>query len=89
MIRYRARGAVREVGKVMGLTEDVTSALASQLWGWSGDGVTEESARKNSTSISMGSAIAIDARARPGADRFSTAFCQAAPGRICADARSA
>ncbi|HVB69526.1 MAG TPA: error-prone DNA polymerase, partial [Acetobacteraceae bacterium] len=42
VIRYRARGAIREVGKVMGLTEDVTGALASQLWGWSEDGITEE-----------------------------------------------
>jgi error-prone DNA polymerase len=41
VIRYRARGAVREVGKVMGLTEDVTAALASQVWGWSEDGVEE------------------------------------------------
>jgi error-prone DNA polymerase len=41
VIRYRARGAVREVGKVMGLTEDVTSAIASQLGEWSEDGVTE------------------------------------------------
>src|SRR5208282_6896536 len=46
VIRYRARGAVREVGKVMGLTEDVTSALASQLWEWSEDGVTEERAKE-------------------------------------------
>lgn len=44
VIRYRARGAIREVGKVMGLTEDVTGALASQLWGWSEDGVSEERA---------------------------------------------
>ena len=44
VIRYRARGAVREVGKAMGLTEDVTGALASQLWGWSEDGVTEDRA---------------------------------------------
>jgi hypothetical protein len=44
VIRYRARGAVREVGKAMGLTDDVTSALASQLWEWSEDGVTEERA---------------------------------------------
>jgi error-prone DNA polymerase len=44
--RYRARGAVREVGKVMGLTEDVTRALASQLWEWSEDGVTEERAEE-------------------------------------------
>ncbi len=42
--RYRSRGAVREVGKVMGLTEDVTAALAGQVWGWSSDGVEEEHA---------------------------------------------
>jgi error-prone DNA polymerase len=41
VIRYRSRGAVREVGKVMGLTEDVTAALASQVWGWSEDGVED------------------------------------------------
>ena len=29
VIRYRARGAVREVGKALGLPEDVTGALAS------------------------------------------------------------
>ena len=44
VIRYRSRGAVREVGKVMGLTEDVTAALASQVWGWSEDGVEEKHA---------------------------------------------
>ena len=46
VIRYRARGAVRDVGKALGLTEDVTGALASQLWGWSEDGVTEERAEE-------------------------------------------
>ena len=44
VITYRTRSAVREVGKAMGLTEDVTSALASQVWGWSEDGVPEEQA---------------------------------------------
>ena len=44
VIRYRARGAVREVGKVMGLSEDVTAALASQVWGWSEEGVEEKHA---------------------------------------------
>ena len=44
VIRYRARGAIREVGKALGLTEDVTAALGSQVWGWSEDGVTEEHA---------------------------------------------
>src|SRR5579859_5595135 len=41
--RYRARGAIRDVGKALGLTEDVTAALAGQTWGW-GDGVTPEHA---------------------------------------------
>ena len=44
VIRYRARGAVREVGKAMGLPEDVTSVLASQIWGWSEEGLTEKEA---------------------------------------------
>ena len=39
--RFRSRGAVREVGKVMGLPEDVTAALSSQVWGWSNDGVAD------------------------------------------------
>jgi error-prone DNA polymerase len=44
VIRYRSRGAVRDVGKALGLTEDVTAALAGQVWGWSNDGVEEEHA---------------------------------------------
>ncbi|GAB2295008.1 Error-prone DNA polymerase 1 [Dionaea muscipula] len=46
VIRYRAKGALREVGKALGLPEDVTSALASQLWGWSKDGISEERAEE-------------------------------------------
>ncbi len=46
VMRFRARGAVRDVGKVMGLTEDVTGALASQVWGWSEDGVEEQHAQE-------------------------------------------
>jgi error-prone DNA polymerase len=44
IIRYRGRGAVRDVGKALGLTEDITGALASQVWSWSEDGVAEEHA---------------------------------------------
>jgi len=44
VIRYRARGAVRDVGKALGLPEDVTAALAGQVWGWSEDGVRSEHA---------------------------------------------
>ncbi len=39
--RYRTRGAVREVGKALGLPEDVTGALSGQVWGWSDAGVAE------------------------------------------------
>ena len=45
VMRFRPRGAVRDVGKALGLPEDVTGALASQVWGWSEDGVGEEHAR--------------------------------------------
>ena len=44
--RYRSRGAVREVGKVLGLTEDVTAALAGQVWGWSEEGVQSDHAEQ-------------------------------------------
>ncbi|SMO63202.1 error-prone DNA polymerase [Paracoccus laeviglucosivorans] len=38
VIHYRPRSAIREVGKVMGLSEDVTSALANTVWGsWGHD----------------------------------------------------
>ena len=33
VIHYRPKSAIREVGKVMGLSEDVTAALASTIWG--------------------------------------------------------
>ncbi|HUN38799.1 MAG TPA: error-prone DNA polymerase [Acetobacteraceae bacterium] len=44
VIRYRGRGAIRDVGKAMGLTEDVTSALARQVGEWTEDGVADERA---------------------------------------------
>ena len=40
--RYRARGAMREVGKALGLPEDLTRALAGLVWGWSEEGVGEK-----------------------------------------------
>ncbi len=33
VIHYRPRMAVREVGKVMGLSEDITTALSKTIWG--------------------------------------------------------
>jgi error-prone DNA polymerase len=44
--RFRARGAVREVGKALGLTEDVVAGLASQVWGWSREGVEDRHAEE-------------------------------------------
>ena len=38
VIRYRQRSALREVGKALGMTEDVTARLSGTVWGsWSGD----------------------------------------------------
>jgi error-prone DNA polymerase len=45
VICYRGRSAVREVGKVFGLSEDVVAALAGTLWGWSTEGVAEKEVR--------------------------------------------
>jgi error-prone DNA polymerase len=46
VIRYRPRRAVREVGKALGLSVDVTAALARTVWGWGGDGIKEEHVRE-------------------------------------------
>jgi DNA polymerase III alpha subunit len=46
VICYRGRSAIREVGKVFGLSDDTIGALARTLWGWSMDGVTEKEARR-------------------------------------------
>ena len=42
VISYRARSAVREVGKAMGLAEDTLSALAGMVWGTRSSGALPE-----------------------------------------------
>ncbi|MEQ8651975.1 MAG: PHP domain-containing protein [Kiloniellales bacterium] len=37
--RYRSRGALREVGKALGLTNDVIEAISANIWGWSLEGL--------------------------------------------------
>ncbi|QDY68238.1 error-prone DNA polymerase [Qingshengfaniella alkalisoli] len=37
VIHFRSRAAIREVGKVMGLSQDVTAGLSGQIWGSSSD----------------------------------------------------
>ena len=45
VVHYRSRRAIREVGKVLGLTEDVTAALAKTVWGYS-DGLLDDHIRQ-------------------------------------------
>jgi error-prone DNA polymerase len=47
VISYRARSAVREVGKAMGLSADTVATLAGQVWGTrSGDALPEKYVRE-------------------------------------------
>ena len=46
VIHYRPRSAIREVGKVMGLSEDVCAAIASNYWGSMEAEVAEDRARR-------------------------------------------
>ncbi|OZB39250.1 MAG: error-prone DNA polymerase [Acidiphilium sp. 34-60-192] len=39
VIRYRTKGALRDVGKALGLPEDLITAVNAQVWGWSEDGI--------------------------------------------------
>jgi error-prone DNA polymerase len=45
VVHYRSRRAIREVGKAMGLTEDVTAALAKTVWGY-GDELPDDHIRQ-------------------------------------------
>jgi error-prone DNA polymerase len=46
VIHYRPRSAIRDVGKALGLTEDVTAALADTVWGSWGKGLNETQVRQ-------------------------------------------
>ncbi|HXN67682.1 MAG TPA: error-prone DNA polymerase [Bradyrhizobium sp.] len=46
VIHYRPRSAIRDVGKALGLTEDVTAALADTVWGSWGKGLDENQVRQ-------------------------------------------
>ncbi len=39
VIHFRSRAAIREVGKVMGLSQDIIAGLSGQIWGSSSKGV--------------------------------------------------
>ena len=46
VIRYRTKAALRDVGKVLGLPEDMITLLSSQVWGWSEEGIDPDQAKQ-------------------------------------------
>jgi error-prone DNA polymerase len=46
VIHYRPRSAIRDVGKALGLTEDVTALLADTVWGSWGKGLNDMQVRQ-------------------------------------------
>lgn len=46
VIHYRPRSAIRDVGKALGLTEDITAALAGTVWGSWGGEIAEDHIRQ-------------------------------------------
>ena len=81
VIRYRGRSAIREVGKVFGLSDDTVGALAGMLWGWSSarreGGRGRASAGLDPSDPRLNQVMKLDRRA----DRFS-APPLAAPRRL-------
>ena len=43
---YRARGAIREVGKALGLSLDTVGLLAASIWGWGQEAIDTERVRE-------------------------------------------
>lgn len=46
VVRYHTKGALRDVGKALGLTEDLIKTLSSQAWAWSETGVDAKHVRE-------------------------------------------
>ena len=45
VVHYRSRRAIREVGKALGLTPDVTAAIAKSVWGY-GEELSDDHSRQ-------------------------------------------
>ena len=87
VIHYRSRRAIREVGKVMGLTPDVTAALAKTVWGSHDDGLPDEHIREaglDPANPAIRQAVALARRAasafRAISPSMSAASCSPASG---------
>jgi error-prone DNA polymerase len=46
VISYRPKSAIRDVGKVLGLSADAIGILSKTLWGWGRDGIQEDYVRE-------------------------------------------
>ena len=46
VISYRGRSAIREVGKVFGLSEDTVGALSSSIWGGGGGACAQDAVKR-------------------------------------------
>ncbi|TJZ82891.1 error-prone DNA polymerase [Paracoccus hibiscisoli] len=46
VIRYRSKGALRDVGKALGLPEDMIRAISGQVWSWGEEGITPDQIRE-------------------------------------------
>ena len=46
VIRYRAKGALRDAGKALSLPEDLIKLLSSQVWRWSREGIEPKHAEE-------------------------------------------
>ncbi|MDT1063610.1 error-prone DNA polymerase [Paracoccus sp. CPCC 101403] len=51
VIHFRSRAAIREVGKVMGLSQDVIARLSGQIWGWSSEAPDNDRVRNAGLSL--------------------------------------
>jgi DNA polymerase III alpha subunit len=51
VISYRGRSAIREVGKVFGLSEDTIGALSSSIWGMGGGPVRADALRRTGIDV--------------------------------------
>jgi error-prone DNA polymerase len=51
VISYRGRSAIREVGKVFGLSEDTIGALSSSIWGMGGGAVSKDAITRNGLDV--------------------------------------
>ncbi|MAU97735.1 MAG: error-prone DNA polymerase [Fulvimarina sp.] len=52
VIRYRTKGALRDVGKALGLPEDLITQISGQVWGWSEGPVDPEHLKELNLNLS-------------------------------------